>query len=729
MSAPESFTWRAEFAWLMAAVLLTAGTAAIPAIRDPLFYFQDDFQIQFMPMFGEIARLLKSGELPFLTDRIWHGGAILGEYQFAVFNPVSLGAYLVIDEVDQLDRAATLFVLIHIALLAGGLYMLARGLGADPLASLMAAVVGGTSSWLIYWGATTWVPALVGSTWFTWALWGLLRAYRDGRWVIPAALLSYMVLVSGWPYANVALIVALVIALPILFYIEVQFTPCFRVILAFGSALLLAAPALFPVLAFLGESVRVEDLPIWRTSLDGMVMALGIPIFPDLWQVWDGSYKVVASPPIYYLSWFVPLVLVNAFVQRSMYPSSTKKTVLLPIIAAFAILCLAPALWHFRYAFRFLPYYHFAIALLVALLVSEQRQSNNETMWRLWPTGVALTVSFSIAIANAPELWRIQVQIALSFALAALIVMWCQWRRVINWPALLVASHVLLFVALTAITPSNSLVSDWRPPLGRAEIDVQQANGARTFALYPALGQTETLFGGMRKLPRDYWDTVAPGNTALYRRTQTVNGYTPMSQRGFVENFCLGLRGTTCSEGPSKVLAVDPQTSLSYLDLTGVERVVAIRGSYSTKFVEHAGRGWTVIDQTELADIYERTTPQRRVGNIVQWPDGAQILNPDVTVHSESYDIGAGPLGGRVIVARAWYPGLRARLDGIEIAVEPIAGLVPSVVLPAGAHGELVIDYWPAGLTAGLYTALAGISILSVFALVPLFRRRRRARN
>ena len=113
-----------------------------------------------------------------------------------------------------------------------------------------------------------------------------------------------MVLVSGWPYANVALIVALVIALPILFYIEVQFTPCFRVILAFGSAMLLAAPALFPVLAFLGESVRVQGLPIWRTSLDGMVMALGIPIFPDLWRVWDGSYKVVASPPAVSRKWW-----------------------------------------------------------------------------------------------------------------------------------------------------------------------------------------------------------------------------------------------------------------------------------------------------------------------------------------------------------------------------------------------------------------------------------------
>ncbi|NQV82797.1 MAG: hypothetical protein HQ494_03155 [Rhodospirillales bacterium] len=725
MTAPKSFTWRTEFAWVMAAAFLTAGTAAMPVIQNPLFYFQDDFQIQFMPMFGEIARLLKSGEFPLLTDRIWHGGAILAEYQFAVFNPVSLGAYLVVDEVDQLHHGATLFVLIHISILAGGLNMLARDLGADPLASLMAAVVGGTSSWLIYWGSSDWVPALVGSTWLPWALWGLLRAYRDARWVPPAALLSYMVLVGGWPYANVALIAALAVTLPILFYIEVQFTACFRIALAFGSALLLAAPAVFPLIAILGESVRAQDLLLWRTSLDGMVMALGFPFFPDLWRIWDGSYQVVVSPPIYYLSWFVPLVLVNALGQRSMYPASTKKIILWSITAVFAILCLSPALWHFRYAFRFLPYYHFALALLVAIFVTEQRQSKNETSWRVWPTGIALLVPFLIAIANGPELWRIQVEMALAIAVAALIVMWFQRRGIISWPVLLVASHVLLFVALTAITPSNKLVSNWRPPLARAEFDLQQANDARTFALYPPLAQTEFLFGGMTQLPGNYWATIAPGNTALYRRTQTVNGYTPILQRGFVENFCLGLRGTTCSEGPSKVLAVDPQTNLSYLDMTGVDRVVAIRGSYSTMFANHAGKGWAVIDRTELADIFERTTPQRRIGNIVQWPDGVQIRNPTLKTRSDSYTIGGGHSGGRVIVARAWYPGFRVRLNGKDIPVEPIAGLVPSLVLPAGAHGELVIDYWPAGLTAGIYTALAGILILSAFAVIPLFSQRR----
>jgi len=120
---------------------------------------------------------------------------------------------------------------------------------------------------------------------------------------------------------------------------------------------------------------------------------------------------------------------------------------------------------------------------------------------------------------------------------------------------------------------------------------------------------------------------------------------------------------------------------MSYLDMTGVDRVVAIRGPYSSMFATHAGNNWAIIDQTELMDVYERTTPQRRIGNIVQWPDGADIQKPNMTARSESYDIKMGDSEGRLIVARAWYPGL----------------------------------------TAGLFTALAGFLILLGFAIVRPF--------
>ncbi|MFT5484061.1 MAG: hypothetical protein ACI9GW_002723 [Halieaceae bacterium] len=715
--------WRTEFAWLMAAMFITAGTASIPVFHNPLFYFQDDFQSYFMPMFGEIARLLKSGEFPLLTDRIWYGGNILGEYQYAVFNPFSLGAYLVIVEIDQLHHAAMLFVLFHIAVLAGGLHMLARDLGADPLASLIAALIGGTSGWLIYWGASTWITALVGSAWFPWALWGLLKAYRDSRWVIPAALLTYLVLVSGWSFGVIALTAAITTILSVLFYKETRFYWCFRASLAFGSGLLMAAPALFPVLRFLEESLRSQwfGLSRWRPSLDGMLIGLGNPFAPDVWQIWDASYRVLPSQSLYYLSWFVPLVLFNAYMKRSEGYATIQKAIIWSITVLFALLSLSPSVWLFQQPFRFLPYFHFALALLVAMYVTEQRQLNGETAWRLWPTALAILSLFLIAFFDVPEQWAIQAGTLLSIGFMAIVVIWFQRQGRASWPALLAGSHVLLFFVLTIVTPSNNQIPDWRPPLMRAETGRQQANDARTFALYPPLEASAAHFGSSAKLPKDYWVSLAPGNTALYQRAQTVNGYTPILQRGYIDNFCFTHIGAVCSEGPSMILAIDPRSNMSYLDMMGVDQVVAMRGSYSDTFATRAGNDWAVIGQTELMDIYGRVAPQQRIGNIVQWPDGAHIENLNMTAQSESYDIKTGNSGGRVIIARAWYPGFRARLDGDAIPVEPVAGLVPSVTLPPGAQGELVIEYWPAGLTAGLYTAFAGILILVGFTIVRRF--------
>jgi hypothetical protein len=718
-TAIRASTWRMELAWMLSASLVAVCAAAMPVFRNALFYFQDDFQIQFMPMFGEIARLIKSGEFPLMTDRIWFGGAILGEYQFAVFNPVSLVLYLAMDEIGRLHLAATLFVLAHIAILAGGLYLLARACGADRLASLLAAVVGSTSSWLIYWGAATWIPALVGTAWLPWAVWSLSKAYRDSRWVIPAALFSFMVLVSGWPYANVAVIVTLAIMLPILFVKERWAPACLRVVLAFGSALLLSAPALFPVIAYLQEGDRVQSL-LWRPSLGDVLVSPGIPFFPTVLQVWSGEHQIVISPSTYYLSWFVPLVLVNAM-TRSPFRRSTEQMMLWSACAAFALLCVSPALWQFRYPFRFLPYYHFALVLLVAMIVTKQSPCRGENRWRLWPSAAALLLPFYIAYSNAPEAWALQAMAALPIGLAASVVAWLQWKRV-EWRGFLVASHILFFFFIAVVVPSNALVPDWRPPLERAGTEAQSAAGPRAFALYPPTRVSGEDFGGSEKLPRDYWASLAPGNTALYSRQQTVNGYSAFRQRSFLDLFCLDQKGGTCEDGPSRLLAVEPRTKLSYADLMAVDRVVAMRGAYSAMFAGHAGAEWTVAGRTELADIFERAAPRRRIGNIVQWPEAARIRTADAGTRSESYDIALEGAGGRIVVARAWYPGITARLNGREVPVEPIAGIVPSVVLPPGAQGTLTIEYWPAGLTLGLYAALAGLGVLAAFAVARRFR-------
>ena len=159
----------AELRWGLLTALLAVATAAIPLVHEPAFYFTDDYQAYFLPGFLEIARLIKAGELPFLTPRLFQGGAFLAEYQYALLNPVSLLLYLALDGFARLDKAAAFFALVHIGLLAGGTHALARLVGVTRPAAVLAGLTAATSGWIIYWGAITWIPGLVSTAWLSWA--------------------------------------------------------------------------------------------------------------------------------------------------------------------------------------------------------------------------------------------------------------------------------------------------------------------------------------------------------------------------------------------------------------------------------------------------------------------------------------------------------------------------------------------------------------------------------
>ena len=88
--------------WGLAAVLSMRCARPRRSFASRRFFLTDDYATYFMPGFSEIARLLGQGHFPLLTDRIWNGGALLQEYQYAVFNPVSMLLYVVLGQLDDL---------------------------------------------------------------------------------------------------------------------------------------------------------------------------------------------------------------------------------------------------------------------------------------------------------------------------------------------------------------------------------------------------------------------------------------------------------------------------------------------------------------------------------------------------------------------------------------------------------------------------------------------------
>jgi hypothetical protein len=154
----------------LAVAAIAAAAAALPLLVNGYFYYADDNQTYFTPMFGEIARLLEAGEFPLSTDRVWYGGAILAEYQYGVFNPVCLLLLLIAHRFGDLAQAAAFYAIAHYAIFAAGSYVLGLALGFPRRAALTGACLAISSTWLLYWGAGNWIPALVSISYVPWCL-------------------------------------------------------------------------------------------------------------------------------------------------------------------------------------------------------------------------------------------------------------------------------------------------------------------------------------------------------------------------------------------------------------------------------------------------------------------------------------------------------------------------------------------------------------------------------
>jgi hypothetical protein len=86
-----------------------------------------------------------------------------------------------------------------------------------------------------------------------------------------------------------------------------------------------------------------------------------------------------------------------------------------------------------------------------------------------------------------------------------------------------------------------------------------------------------------------------------------------------------------------------------------------------------------------------------------------------VTVHVANSDAERETL---VVFARPWYPGYRATFNGVPVRVEQLDLILPAVCLPKGQSGQLILEYCPTSLIAGL--GVAGVTGAVVLVLLVL---------
>src|SRR5262245_20892941 len=166
-----------------ALAVLSAATIALtvfPHLVNDRFYFNDDLQHQYVPLFRRMGAALLAGTWPRLLLDTWLGGNVSLDPQFALANPVSLASYVFLSHVDDFAIGVLVLACGYSLITAYGAYRIARLHGATRELSVVAGVTTSTFPMVSYWYADSWISGLVGTAWCT-AAWAAIAGYSRER--------------------------------------------------------------------------------------------------------------------------------------------------------------------------------------------------------------------------------------------------------------------------------------------------------------------------------------------------------------------------------------------------------------------------------------------------------------------------------------------------------------------------------------------------------------------
>src|SRR5436309_3344408 len=200
-----------NFPGAIIAGLIVVGFCFLLLWHDPLFFWNDDYQLSVLPVFADVARSWNEGRLPLLSPYSWVCSNLGGEFQYGTFSVFINAAVILIWKFPlTFSQQAAALSITHLFVLAAGAFLLARDRKLSVSLSIFVALIASLNGWIVCWGATDWFGALGAFAWLPWAWWGLERALdrKRTRWrfLWPAPFV-YLVVTGGFPYTVLMLAV------------------------------------------------------------------------------------------------------------------------------------------------------------------------------------------------------------------------------------------------------------------------------------------------------------------------------------------------------------------------------------------------------------------------------------------------------------------------------------------------------------------------------------------
>ncbi|WP_158046816.1 hypothetical protein [Skermanella pratensis] len=604
------------------AVLLAIVGGVIAELAEPGFFFRDDMQHYFMPMFLEIGGQLAQGTWPAISLKSWFGGNLVGEYQYALYNPVSLLLYWIIHWIADPAAAAFFYSVFHLAVCSLGIFFLARAIGLRDDLALVAALVGSTNNMLVYWFAASWISHLVAFAWSAWAMFFLIKAVARPRHVVSAAAAIYLTLTSGFPQAAIAIAVWGSVLAGERWYRTRTFMPVVALGVSVVCGALMSLPAILPVAALVADSVRPQGISNggFNTALLGDLLKFSFPSHVGLLNTYPGFRPV--TPPIYFTAWFALPVLLIGLERRTLsWPA-----LLLPFGATlcFAVLAQGPdQLGSFRYPFRYLPWFHLCLVLTCLVVLDRTMTHVPNRTGTGTGTGICLAlatlsfVMFALSMQQQPDLWRTHATffiLHLGFSLVLPVMTWRHGRTV---GAFLIASSLCFTIATHVAWPHNNILGKMALP--------ERTPYAVSDEVTPG-GRSLQLTGYVYRERTDVMEEATSGNAFLLQGGEMINGYSPISPRGLAERLCMGLFGWTCPDAAAELFRHDAETGLDLADLARIDRIIVSQDDHLSAFLDHKPDQWLMAGKGRFMTEFRRSEPLPSQQGHLSW------LPPGVTV-------------------------------------------------------------------------------------------------
>ena len=669
---------RHNFVGALCAGGLVLGFCLILLWRDPLVFWNDDYELSILPVFADVARSWSHGEWPLLSPYSWVCGNLAGEYQYGTFSVFVNAAVVLIWKFPlTFPQQAAALSIAHLFVLAMGGYLLARARDLPATLSTMVALVAALNGWIICWGATDWFGALGAFAWLPWAWWGMERAFdsRRTRWrfLWPAPFI-YLVLTGGFPYT--VLMLALITA-----WLAIRSLGQTRrlgsiVPLLLGTVLGLglAAPAWLALLDYVHGSARaVQDSSEhfqWRVPF----AALPGFFFPKWTVNWaDFSSRLMPHTATELACGLVPPIalLAGLFVLGRNLLRRIGWDLALLVIAM--ILCLLPTAGVFRWSFRWLPLVHVTLALCAA----ESLQLLGRSRLRFVRSWLPAGITFGVLLAT------------------------------------------YLWIPPNCGVPKYNLAPELTHP---APLDPQR--------LYLSIYQAPEHAYRIEQHPEPVGTTVRPGSTSMFAGVRFVNGYSPIRPAGVAGEFAAAIHGEIHPDVADLALYSESGSD-GLLEVLGVDGIIIAR-EVSTN--PYPASEWKLAATTEEGRVFHRrgdpAASVRSVTSLDSRPNdqfalaeisrivaGRNRIEADITV----------PTGGApalVAISRPFFGGYRAKVGDRFLEVASYRGLMPVIELPAGTRGRLTMVYRPWWLIWGGTIAAASLAALLGCAVLAAIRSR-----